>query len=84
MPSTINPDVFDYVSFTQSQQRKKRENGPRTKKKTIASVIVLVKDLFSMIIRICTASSLSFGICSIAASANVAVSVYWSRVILFC
>ena len=80
MSSTLNACVLNYVSFTQSQQRKKRENGPRTKKKTIASVIVSVKDLFSIFKRICTTSSLSFGICSIATSANVAVSIYGSRV----
>ena len=73
----MNGMKYHYVSFTQSQHRKKRENGPKTKKNTIASVMVPVKCPVSFVKWICTASCFSFRVGDIHTSADVTVCIDW-------
>ena len=73
----MNDMKSHYVSFTQSQHRKKREKGPKTKKNTIANVMVPVKWLASFGKWICTASCFSFRVGDIHTSADITVCIDW-------
>lgn len=77
MSSTNEGCGICYVSFTQSQHRKKRENGPKTKKNTIANVIVHVKCPALYGRWICATPCFSFRVGDIHTSADIAVGVNW-------